>query len=237
VPAAIATLSTRPFPHYEEVPMLGHERAGVDLVFEDHGGTLGVVPHLRVSLEAYVALLDELVVKVAHARFVPNQIVAITFGGAIPGRALSQALHIPIAYHGAESYVPADEADRLRMQPGTDVLFARDLITTRPGFGAKVLIVDDLADTGRTFTQTIAWLRRHPSYGPGIQEIQTACLWRKTHSQFQPNVEVDLVKRVTLPETRERKMPWIDQPLEQLYAVSVDVIEARIARRASGTLP
>lgn len=211
--------------------MLGHERPGVELAFEDHGGTLGVVPHLRVSLDAYFALIDELIVKVAHARFTPNQIVAIAFGGAIPGRALSEALRLPIAYHGAESYDPADDTDRLRMQPGASVLFARDLLTTRPGFGANVLIVDDLADTGRTFTQTIAWLRRHPSYGPGIREIHTACLWRKTHSQFQPNLEVDLVKRVALPGTQERGMPWIDQPLERLYAVPVEVIEARVAER------
>ena len=209
--------------------MLGHERPGVELAFQNHGGELGVVPHLRVSWDAYWALVDELVVAVARARFQPNQIVAITFGGAIPGRALSQALHLPLAYHGAESYVPADEADRLQMQPGADVLFSRDLITTRPGFGANVLLVDDLADSGRTFERTVAWLRGHPQYGPGIREIQTACLWWKTHSTFHPNIGVDRVKRVALPGSGERKMPWIDQPLERSYAsASLAEIESRI---------
>lgn len=212
--------------------MLGHERPGVELAFEDHGVELGLIPHLRVSWDAYWAMVDELVLLIVRARFTPNQIVAITFGGVMPGRALAQALKLPLAYLGAESYVPVADGDRRRMQPQEQVVFARDLIVTRPGFGTNVLLVDDLADHGRTFAQSVAWLQSGSTYSAGIREVRTACLWRKTHSTFQPQYVVDNVKPVELPETQERKMPWIDQPLERLYATgSIADIEDRIRGR------
>lgn len=213
--------------------MLGHERPGVELLFEDHGGELGIVPHLRVSWDAYWAMVDELVLLIARARFTPNQIVAITFGGVIPGRALAQALKLPLAYLGAESYVSTAEDDRRRMRPQEQVVFARDLIVTRPGFGTHVLLVDDLADHGRTFAQSVAWLQSGSAYSAGIREVRTACLWWKTHSEHQPHYAVDQVKRVELPASQERKMPWIDQPLERLYATgSIADIEDRVTARA-----
>ncbi len=212
--------------------MLGHERPGVELHFEDHGGELGLVPHLKVSWDAYWAIVDELVLRVARSKFQPNQIVAITFGGVVPGRAIAQALQLPLAYLGAESYRPSGDDDRRRMRSG-DVVFARDLIVTRPGFGNRVLLVDDLADHGRTFRSSLRWLQRHSVYSQGIRDVHTACLWWKTHSEFTPNYEVDRVVPVELPDARTRKMPWIDQPLERAYAVSgIAEIEERIARRA-----
>ncbi|MDO8599225.1 MAG: phosphoribosyltransferase family protein [bacterium] len=214
--------------------MHGHERPGVELAFEDHGGEIGTMPHLRVSLEAYFHLIDELVLRAARSKFRPTQIVAITFGGVVPGRAIAQALRLPLAYLGAESYRPASDDDARHMEPGEDIVFARDLITTRPGFGTKVLLVDDLTDHGRTFRDSIAYLQKHPTYGSGIGEIHTACLWRKAHSAFTPNFAVDHVVPVMLPGTKTKRIPWIDQPLERLYAVSsIEEIEARIRARQS----
>lgn len=217
--------------------MHGHERPGVELTFENHGGEIGIMPHLRVSFDAYIALIDELVLRVDRTKFRPNQIVAITFGGVVPGRAIAQAFRLPLAYLGAESYRPATDDDGLHMQPGDDVVFARDLIVTRPGFGTKVLLVDDLTDHGRTFRDSIRYLQNHPMYGSGIREIQTACLWHKAHSAFTPNHAVDRVVAMTLPGTKTKKMPWIDQPLERLYAVpSIEDIAARVRARQSQEL-
>ena len=216
--------------------MLAHERPGIEVAFEDHGAELGVIPHLRVSLDAYFCLVDELVVRVAHTRFRPNQIVAITFGGTVPGRALSQALHIPLAYLGAESYAPASSTDHRRMRAGDEIVFARDLITTQPGFGTKVLLVDDLADSGRTFYDSIRHLQKDSTHGSGIREIQTAALWHKAHSSFDPKIAVDRVTPLTLPNVKTKRMPWIDQPLEWLYAIpELADIERRVRERNPAT--
>ena len=43
----------------------------------------------------------------------------------------------------------------------------------------KVLLVDDLSDTGLTLNKSIEWLK---NYGPTkdyIKEVKTACLWKK----------------------------------------------------------
>ncbi|MBI4142670.1 hypothetical protein HY480_02230 [Candidatus Uhrbacteria bacterium] len=213
--------------------MRAHMRPGVTVRFEDHGGKLGVVPHLQVPFDAYFALVDELVVHVArNKKFRPSQVVAITFGGVVPGRAIAQAFNLPLAYLGAESYVPSADDDQRRMEPSDDVTFARDLLTTRSGFGARVLLVDDLTDRGTTFRAGVRRLHHDPKYGSGIDEIKTACLWRKTHSVFTPDYAVDFVERLRIPQARRHVMPWIDQPLERLYALaSIGDIERRIKQR------
>ena len=46
----------------------------------------------------------------------------------------------------------------------------------------KVLLVDDLSDTGLTLNKSIEWLK---NYGPTkdyIKEVKTACLWKKKSS-------------------------------------------------------
>lgn len=216
--------------------MHARNRRGVTIRFQEHAGTLGVVPHLDVSLETYFTLIDELVVRVARAKkFRPNQVVAITFGGIVPGRAIAQALELPLAYLGAESYTASADDDPRHMEPSDDVTFARDLLTTRSGFGSRVLLVDDLTDRGTTFRACVRRLHHDPKHGSAIAEIRTACLWKKAHSVFEPDYAVDLVDRIRVPGSRRSVMPWIDQPLETLYAIpSIEDIERR-ARTWNGT--
>lgn len=231
--------------------MLAHERKGVAVAFEHHDGIPGLVPHLRVSWDAYLGMVDELVVRIArgpvprqvHAigtsvtspGWAPNQIVAITFGGIVPARAISEALGgIPLAYFGAESYRPAEAGDRRQMAAGEEIAFARDLLKTRAGFGNRVLIVDDLVDRGRTLRTCREWLRRHPAYGIDL-EVSTACLWEKEGSAFTPDVCIDDVVPIPIPGDSggAAKVPWIDQPMESSYATTdIEAIEERIDHRA-----
>ena len=65
----------------------------------------------------------------------------------------------------------------------------------------KVLLVDDLADSGHTLKAVVDMLRTN--YAP-ITELRTAVIWTKGVSSFMPDYSVDY-----LPTN-----PWIHQPFE-----------------------
>ena len=65
----------------------------------------------------------------------------------------------------------------------------------------KVLLVDDLADTGHTLNAVLELLRT--SYKP-ITELRSAVIWTKALSKISPDYSVEF-----LPTN-----PWIHQPFE-----------------------
>lgn len=213
--------------------MIAHGRPGVNVTFEDHGEPHGIKPHLRISQAVYDELLDELIVAIADSGWMPNQIVGVMCGGGDPARALNLALGIPLAFLGAESYDAAFTGDGRKMAAARDIQFARDLLKTHPGFGTRVLIADDLADTGRTFHRATEWLKRSPKYGAGIEEVRTGTLWLKECSKFKPDFSVDFVVPIYVPALDKAVMPWIDQPIEINYAAGIDAIRARIRAQRS----
>ena len=61
-----------------------------------------------------------------------------------------------------------------------ELTFAREIssLAKEKDF-TKVLLIDDLSDTGLTLNKSIEWLK---NYGPTkkfIKEVKTACLWKK----------------------------------------------------------
>jgi adenine/guanine phosphoribosyltransferase-like PRPP-binding protein len=67
--------------------------------------------------------------------------------------------------------------------------------------GQRVLLVDDLADTGHTLRAVVDQLKNN--YKP-VTELRSAVIWTKGVSGFQPDYSVDY-----LPTN-----PWIHQPFE-----------------------
>jgi uncharacterized protein len=181
--------------HLQEEPMLAHERLGVDAFVETLANG-NKQPHLRVSWDAYFSLIDDLIIMIADNDWTPDQIVAITFGGVVPARTISEALDVPLAYFAAESYQPSAPGDRRNMAAASTIRFDRHLLRAHPGFGSKVLIVDDLADTGRTFATCVDWLTRHAEFGGPLVDIKTAALWEKEGSAHSPTYVVDFVNAV-----------------------------------------
>ena len=60
-----------------------------------------------------------------------------------------------IAILSVESY--HGDSDDIKNQQG-QFTFSRDLAKTTPNLGSHVLLVDDLADSGKTLTKSIKWL-------------------------------------------------------------------------------
>ena len=78
----------------------------------------------------------------------------------------------------------------------------------------KVLLIDDLSDTGLTLNKSIEWLE---NYGPTkdfINEVKTACLWKKKSSLFEPD----------FCPVRLDSDPWIVQPTEHYEEIPIEEI-------------
>jgi hypoxanthine phosphoribosyltransferase len=154
------------------------------------------MPDLYVSWSQYHQNIEQLAVKIYESNWDFNQIVCIAKGGLRVGDVLCRLYRKPLAILSASSYGGVD--NRVRGA----IAFSRHLSMTNEQLGSRVLLVDDLADSGISLRESIHWLESH--HGDEIAEIRTAVLWCKGCSVITPDYYVDY-----LPEN-----PWIHQPFE-----------------------
>jgi len=151
--------------------------------------------HLYVSYDEYHNLIEKLAIKVHQSGWQFDTILCLARGGMRPGDILSRVFDKPLAIMSTSSY--RSEAGTLQGQ-----LDIAHYITTPKGqIAGRVLLVDDLADSGHTLNAVIAQLKNN--YKP-IIELRSAVIWTKAASTFAPDYCVDF-----LPTN-----PWIHQPFE-----------------------
>ncbi len=155
------------------------------------------MPDLYISWSEYHQKIERLAAQIYAANWDFNQIVCIAKGGLRVGDILCRIYRKPLAIFSASSYGGSD--NRLRGA----ITFSRHLSMTTEQLGSRVLLVDDLVDSGISLRESIRWMESH--YGAQIQEIRTAVLWYKACSVITPNYYVDY-----LPDN-----PWIHQPFER----------------------
>ena len=110
---------------------------------------------LYVSWEEYTEYIEKLAVKVHEDGYQFNQIVCIAKGGLRIGDIFCRLFDVPLAILSVESY--HGETGGIQNQQG-EFTFSRDLAKTTPNLGSSVLLVDDLADSGKTLIKSIKWL-------------------------------------------------------------------------------
>ena len=162
-----------------------------------------------VEWEEYKNIVEKLAIEV-HKSYRPTVLIGIMRGAAPIIDILSRILKLPIAYIVIQSY----SGKGLEDQQG-QLMFAREIssLANNEDF-KKVLLIDDLSDTGLTLNKSIEWLR---NYGPTkdfINEVKTACLWKKKSSKFEPD----------FCTIRQGSDPWIVQPTEDYEELSIDEI-------------
>ena len=166
---------------------------------------------LIINFEEYTKIVEKLAIQI-HNNYKPTVLVGIMRGAAPIIDILSRILKLPTAYIVIQSY----SGKGLEDQQG-QLMFAREIssLAVNEDFN-KVLLVDDLSDTGLTLNKSIEWLK---NYGPTknyIKEVKTACLWKKKSSKFEPDfcpIKLD-------------SDPWIVQPTEHYEELSIeDVIK------------
>ena len=160
------------------------------------------MPDLYISWSEYHQKIERLAVKIYEANWDFNQIVCIAKGGLRVGDILCRIYEKPLAILSASSY--GGPENRVRGA----IAFSHHLSMTTERLGNRVLLVDDLVDSGVSLRESIHWLQEH--HGAEIDEIRTAVLWYKADSVIAPDFYVDY-----LPDN-----PWIHQPFEPYELMS-----------------
>ncbi len=157
--------------------------------------------HLYVSYDEYHSLFEKLAIRIHQSDWQFDTILCLARGGMRPGDILSRIFDKPLAIMSTSSY----RADSGKTQGNLDI--ARFITTPKGEIAGKVLLVDDLADSGVTLKAVIHQLRTN--YQP-ITELRSAVIWTKGVSSFQADYSVE-----TLPTN-----PWIHQPFESYDALT-----------------
>ncbi|MEW6494252.1 MAG: phosphoribosyltransferase family protein [Cyanobacteriota bacterium] len=160
------------------------------------------MPDLYISWSEYHQKIERLAVKIYEANWDFNQIVCIAKGGLRVGDILCRIYEKPLAILSASSYGGTE--NRVRGA----IAFSHHLSMTTEQLGSRVLLVDDLVDSGISLRESIHWLKEH--HGAEIEEIRTAVLWYKACSVIAPNFYVDYLS----------DNPWIHQPFEPYELMS-----------------
>ena len=161
---------------------------------------------LFISWEEYNKKTEELALKISNDGWKFNQVVCIAKGGLRVGDIFARIFDVPLAILSVESY----KGEGVKNEQGA-ITFSRDLAKTSPNIGSKVLIVDDLADSGVTLKKSIDWLQHF--YGFYLDEpIRTAVLFHKAVSKFKPDYHVDFLE----------DSPWIHMPYEKYEEMTIE---------------
>jgi len=167
---------------------------------------------LIITFDEYTNIVEKLAIEI-HNNYKPTVLVGIMRGAAPILDILSRILKLPIAYIVIQSY----SGERMEDKQG-QLMFAREISSlAKNNDFDRVLLVDDLSDTGLTLNKSIEWLKKYEPIKDHIKEIKTACLWKKKSSTFEPDfcpVKLD-------------SDPWIVQPTEHYEELSMEEIIKR----------
>ena len=152
---------------------------------------------LYVSWEEYHSKIEQLAAKIYQSQWEFDQILCLARGGLRIGDVLSRIYNKPLAILSATSYGGKDFQER------GSLTIANKITMTTAKLGKRILLVDDLVDSGVTLDQILVWLKQHQEYE--IAEVRSAVLWFKACSVAKPDYYVDF-----LPDN-----PWIHQPFEK----------------------
>ena len=154
---------------------------------------------LIISFDEYLDTVEKLSIEI-NKKYEPTVLVGIMRGAAPIIDILSRIFKLPTAYVVIQSY----SGTGVENHQG-ELIFSRDIssIANEKDF-KKILLVDDLSDTGLTLNKSIEWLKNYDPIKNYIKEIKTACLWKKKSSKFIPD----------FCPIKLKDDPWIVKPTE-----------------------
>jgi hypoxanthine phosphoribosyltransferase len=150
---------------------------------------------LWVSWDEYHRLIERLALKVHESGWKFDQVLCLARGGVRPGDVFSRIFDVPLAILSTSSY--REEAGTVR----GDLDIAKYMTMTKGPLAGKILLVDDLADSGVTLDKVTRHLSENFS---GVTEVRSAVIWVKGTSSILPDYFLE-----ELPHN-----PWIHQPFE-----------------------
>ena len=161
---------------------------------------------LIISWDEYNKTVEKLAIQIHESGYKPTILIGIMRGAAPMIDVLSRIFKLKCAYLAVESYSGKGVED----EQG-DLVFSREMSSIAPSMGGRILLCDDLSDTGVTLNKSIDWLRKYPPLQGNIKDIKTAVLWKKKDSTFEPDYCAQKLD----------SNPWIVQPFENYEEVRV----------------
>jgi hypoxanthine phosphoribosyltransferase len=156
-----------------------------------------------VSWDRYNRLIEQLALSIHESGWQFDQIICLARGGMRVGDVLSRLYRMPLAILSASSYRENAGRDQGKLDIAPYISMA---------YGSpegRVLLVDDMVDTGMTFGRVQEHLL---SAYPKITELRSAVIWWKSHSVVKPDYHSQYL------ETN----PWIHQPFEAYDTLTLD---------------
>lgn len=150
--------------------------------------------HDHVSWTQYTELCERLVARVGLSGWEFDSLLCLARGGMRPGDMFSRVYGKPLAIMTTSSY--REEAGTVQGK-----LDISKYITGLKELKGKLLLVDDLCDSGKTIKSVVEHIKENY---PEVTEVRVAVLWVKSCSVFDPDYYV----------VRYEDDPWIHQPFE-----------------------
>ena len=157
---------------------------------------------LYISWLEYHHKIETLAVKIYQSNWQFDHIVCLAKGGLRVGDILCRLYDKPLAILTTASYGGENNQERGKIR------FSSHLSAIE-SIGDRILLVDDLVDSGISLAESVNWLDRE--YGDRIKDLRTAVIWYKSTSVKTPDYYVDYLA----------DSPWIHQPFEKYEDVSI----------------
>jgi hypoxanthine phosphoribosyltransferase len=169
---------------------------------------------LWVSWEDYDHAIVELARMVHDSGWQFDQVLCLARGGLRPGDIFSRIFDVPLAILSTSSY--REEVGKVR--GSLDI--ARHITMTRGSLTGKVLLLDDLVDSGVTLEKVQVHLKEH---FPAVTEVRSAVIWCKACSSLRPDYYVQYLT----------SNPWIHQPFEEYDSLRPHQLSAWLKKGAA----
>src|SRR5919109_4256366 len=131
---------------------------------------------LYVPWDEYNRLIEQLTLQIHESGYRFDALLCLARGGLRIGDVISRIYDMPLAILAASSYREAAGTQQGQLT------IAESITTTGDAPHGKVLLVDDLVDSGVTLTRVLAYVQQRCST---ITEVRTAVLWYKAASQYK----------------------------------------------------
>ncbi|MDP9109794.1 MAG: phosphoribosyltransferase [Pseudomonadota bacterium] len=167
--------------------------------------------HLWVSWDAYHRAIERLALLVHESGWKFDQVLCLARGGLRPGDIFSRIFDVPLAILSTSSYREEGGTKQGQLDIGNYIAL------TRGTLGGRVLLLDDLVDSGVTLQKVQQHLSAH---FPAVTEVRTAVIWCTACSAIQPDFFLEY-----LPSN-----PWIHQPFEEYDGLRAHQLHAWLKR-------
>jgi len=151
---------------------------------------------LWVSWDVYHRAIESLALLVFQSGWQFDAVLCLARGGLRPGDVFSRIFDVPLAILSTSSY--REEAGTVR----GPLDIAQHITMTRGELIGRVLLVDDLVDSGATLES----VQRHLQESfPEVTEVKSAVIWCKACSVVKPDFYLEYLEG----------NPWVHQPFEE----------------------